>query len=256
MLNMSTKEVKEISSTWNDLGKSDPLWAVLSDREKRNRRWNTDEFFKTGEEVVGRYVRLIRDHAGINPPFGRVLDFGCGVGRLARAWAGYAEKVCGVDVAQSMIEGARKYNEGLVQIDFYVNEKSDLSLFENNAFDVVASHICLQHMSWPVAEKYIREFARVCKPSGVVLFQLPTRWLKCDWKSKFRQGLVDALPFGLGRRYRLWRHGTATTYEFHCTPLEIVEQAIRSSGMQLLHKDSDTSAGPLVESFVFVLKKP
>jgi hypothetical protein len=33
---------------WEDLGAVDPLWAILSDNQKKFGRWDLEEFFQTG----------------------------------------------------------------------------------------------------------------------------------------------------------------------------------------------------------------
>jgi ubiquinone/menaquinone biosynthesis C-methylase UbiE len=48
-----------------------------------------------------------------------------------------------------------------------------LQLFEANTFDLVHSWLVLQHMPKPLALAYISEFARVAKPGGVIVFQIP-----------------------------------------------------------------------------------
>ena len=65
---------------WDELGKDDPFWAVLSDPSKTGGRWEPKEFFQTG---VTEIASLLEEIAGLNVPFhrGRALDFGCGVGQ-------------------------------------------------------------------------------------------------------------------------------------------------------------------------------
>ncbi len=249
-----SSDLEKIKGTWNDLGSNDPLWAILSDNTKRNKGWEADEFFKTGERDVRRYSDLIERYASVHPPYDCVLDFGSGVGRLTRWWALQARKVYGVDISQSMIDGARRNNPTPDRVEYLVNEQPDLRLFEDNVFDVVATHICLQHMPWTLAASYIREFGRVCRSGGVVAFQLPTRVLRANRAAAVRQFIVEKLPFGLGARYRKWRHGVSTAFDVYCSPLETVEKLVNDAGMELLHKERDSSAGQHIESFIFILR--
>src|SRR5438309_1075023 len=95
-----------LRSTWESLGRHDPLWAVLSDPAHRGGRWEFDEFLDTGREHAALVQRMVRN-AGLSLGE-RVLDFGCGVGRLSNALAELAPRVVGVDIAVSMIEHARR----------------------------------------------------------------------------------------------------------------------------------------------------
>src|SRR4051794_16148664 len=89
---------------WDELGSSDPLWAIASLPEKRGNRWDIAEFLKTGKEDLNRYREVLGRMAGVPDRFKHVLDFGCGVGRLSLVWANCADKVTGVDVSGPMID--------------------------------------------------------------------------------------------------------------------------------------------------------
>ena len=44
---------------WNELGKDDPLWVVLTNPAKKGGRWQPEEFFQTGiEEINGLLAKL------------------------------------------------------------------------------------------------------------------------------------------------------------------------------------------------------
>ena len=49
----------DVKSTYEKLGHEDPLYAVLSFRGRRHNRWDADEFFEIGKEIVG-YRDVIR----------------------------------------------------------------------------------------------------------------------------------------------------------------------------------------------------
>src|ERR1039458_919896 len=110
------------AKTWEIWAKKDPLWAILS-----GRRWETEAFFETGRIEVQGILDHCRDLDIALQYDGTALDFGCGVGRLSRALAGYFREVIGVDIAPSMIALAKQYNEG-PQFRFFANQKPDLAL--------------------------------------------------------------------------------------------------------------------------------
>ncbi len=122
---------------------------------------------------MDRYWRLLREQGALET-FDRVLDFGCGVGRLTLAWTRHARHVTGVDISAPMIEKGRQIMAGQEAVRLEVNPRPDLSLFTDASFDLVFSHIVLQHIHWKHAKGYLREFARVCKPGGWIAFQLPS----------------------------------------------------------------------------------
>ena len=153
---------------WEDLAQLDPLWAILSDNRKQFGRWNKEEFFASGEREIASVMNLCEISGEHN---GKVLDFGCGVGRLSRALLQYFPEVYGVDVSTEMIRLAKEYTPSC---EFILNRKDDLSLFQDDFFDFVYSNIVLQHQrTKDIARAYITEFLRVTKPGGKVVFQMP-----------------------------------------------------------------------------------
>ncbi len=241
--------------TWELLGKDDPLWAVVSHDDKRGNRWNIAEFLRTGEPDVARYRELLGRLKDSPPRFRHILDFGCGVGRLSRFWAEWAEKVTGVDVSSSMIGQAKAINADKPNVEFVHNAATDLARFSTNSFDLVFSHICLQHIPWPLVRGYLDEFARVCCSGGLVVFQLPSRRLTRSLAGVIRKSLVDTLPFGLDQTYRKLRHGSRTAYDVHYTPLATVLEACSKAGLSELLLASDITAGYSAEGFIYVFRK-
>ena len=79
--------VDDLEQNWDDLGRRDPMWAILTSPNKRKNRWDEDEFFATGVEVVAEVMAGL-DGLGIVVSRRRALDFGCGVGRLTQALRG------------------------------------------------------------------------------------------------------------------------------------------------------------------------
>jgi len=72
-----------------------------------------------------------------------------------------------------MIRLAKRYNRYGRRCRYYVNERPDLLLFKDNAFDFIYSIFVLQHMPPECSLGYIREFIRVMKVGGLAVFQLP-----------------------------------------------------------------------------------
>lgn len=165
---MSIKNLKE---NWNKLGETDPLWAILSKPPKKNNKWEVAEFFETGRKEIDAVIGRVKS-SGTDISYKKALDFGCGVGRLTQALAGNFEEVCGVDIAPSMLRLAEGYNKFGAKCKYYLNETNNLRLFPDNEFDFIYTNITLQHMEPKYSKEYIKEFLRVLKPGGLLVFQL------------------------------------------------------------------------------------
>ncbi len=247
--------VDELQRTWETLGKDDPLWAVLSHADKRNGRWSVEEFLATGEVEVAHLHELLMKKAGAPAKFLHVLDFGCGVGRLSLAWSKRSAEVTGVDIAQSMVQRAREICAARANLNFVLNPHPDLRLFPDGRFDLACSLICLQHMPWSIASRYVTEFGRVIGNGGWVVFQIPTGESAGTAASRLRRRLVDLLPGFLAASYRRWRHGTSAVFDMHFTPAAEVERVAAGAGLKLLARVPDESAGRGSEGFLFVFRK-
>lgn len=162
----------ELRSTWEELGRTDPLWAVLTNPELRDGGWDLDEFLATGEPAIDGIVKLV---ANRELTLGdRVLDFGCGVGRLSNALAGHVTSVVGVDIAASMIDHAKRINRHPDRLTFAHYEGASLP-FADASFDSAVSLMVLQHASPAIQIASLLELRRVVRPGGVIVVQIPSQ---------------------------------------------------------------------------------
>lgn len=161
-----------LKSTWEDLGRDDPLWAVLTDPDRRHGGWQVDDFLATAAAPIARVLGLL-DEAGLTLG-GRVLDFGCGAGRLSNGLAEHVKEVVGVDIAQSMIDEANRINRHPDRVGFVAYDGHRLP-FDDESFDSVVSLISIQHSPPAVQLACLVELQRVVRPGGVLVFQIPTR---------------------------------------------------------------------------------
>src|SRR4051794_32730827 len=155
---------------WEDLGKVDPLWAILTDPNQRYGRWDPGDFFASGRVEISHVMKQA-DRLGRPPQRRTALDFGCGVGRLTRALADYFERCTGVDISESMISQAREWHRDRPKCSFVMNTAGDLRGFQDESFDLVYSNIVLQHLpSARLIESYVGEFIRILAKEGLLVF--------------------------------------------------------------------------------------
>ncbi len=160
------------SANWNTLAELDPMWTILSDPRKKFCKWEPTAFFRTGQRETERVLGMCNAH-GIGVTYGRMLDFGCGVGRMTRAFSTFFDSCVGIDVSQEMIALAKKFNSELQQCEFIASNAGSLP-FTDKSFDFVFTVLVLQHMATKrVIFRYIEEFLRVAKDGAVIIFQLP-----------------------------------------------------------------------------------
>lgn len=147
---------------WEELGDLDPMWAVASRPGMENNRWDPEEFYGTGRRIVEVQRRNLRE-AGCPDHYDRVLDFGCGLGRLSYAWAPHAGEVVGVDIARPMVEKATAAARATNCL-FQHNPNADLRLFPDASFDLVVSEVVLQHIPDCARHPALHRGIRACHP--------------------------------------------------------------------------------------------
>ena len=102
----------------------------------------------------------------------KVLDVGCGSGRLtmaAQGWAGTDGQAVGIDPSPEMVQVARKIaaRAGL-KVKFEVGVVESLP-FPDGSFDVVLNRLMLHHLPDDLKQRGLAEMCRVLKPGGVCL---------------------------------------------------------------------------------------
>ena len=237
--------LRESELVWERNARADPLWAVLAASDKKGRRWDPREFFKTGARDVADIFAYF-EQRDARPRDGRALDFGCGVGRLTQALATYMARVDGVDVSATMIDLARDYDR-TGRCQFTVNTAPDLRIFADGSFDLVLSILVLQHIPPPFDLAYLRELGRVVAPGGTLFFQAPHQRRVAP---KVRRA---AYVRRLARR--LLRREQVQLARF-ALPRETVRDALVAAGLELIEARPDVWAGDDWESFSYLARRP
>ena len=135
---------------------------------------------------------------------GRVLvDLGCNWGRWTLAAARKGYRVVGVDPSIGAVMAARRLARELgLDAAFVVGDARFLPL-RDEVVDVALSYSVLQHLSKEDAVLVLRHVARVLKPGGRSLIQMPSRnGIRCIYQQA-RRGF--RAPTGFEVRY--WGYG-------------------------------------------------
>ncbi len=112
---------------------------------------------------------------------GRILEVGCGPGRLIRTieQAGPAAEIVGVDLSPFLLERAEKMVGATLSPVRFVHADAASLPFADESFDVaVASHV-VGHLPADAATEVLSEMYRVVRPGGrLLLFE--HRWHRFD----------------------------------------------------------------------------
>lgn len=157
--------------TWRRYGEKAPYFGVFGQAEFLNKNLDDDRlsfYFTSGEKYVEELFSVVR--TGIDPDFApeKILDFGCGPGRMVIPFSRKAREVYGLDVSEKMLEEARK-NCAEVGVKNAVFRLSDdqLSGLSEQKFDLIHSFIVLQHLNTKRGEKLIAKLIDHLAEGGV-----------------------------------------------------------------------------------------
>ena len=115
----------------------------------------------------------------------KIVDIGCGGGFLSNALALAGHQVTGIDLSQSSLETAKRYDDSKTVM--YQQADATAIPLDDKSFDVVCCMDMLEHVEDPA--KVISEASRLLRPGGIFFFHTFDRnflsWLmviKCmEW---------------------------------------------------------------------------
>ena len=132
-------------------------------------------------EATGQVLRDLLVYAGLGPS-GRVVDVGCGSGRLAIPLSAYLVEggYLGIDVVPELTEyAARQVNRPTWR--FEVPDQALTIPAEADSADLVCFFSVLTHLLHEESYRYLQEAARVLRPGGRIVFSflefhIPSHW--------------------------------------------------------------------------------
>lgn len=165
------KQLEKMRRDWDARAKENARYYVSTGKTD----WSDEEFFRSGEQTVSEEILTDMTNIcqGRNPAEMRVLEIGCGAGRITRALAGLFGEVHAVDVSGEMVAKARAALAGRPNAFVYQNNGKDLTAIGDRVFDFAFSTIVFQHIpSYEVIENYVREVNRLLRPGALFKFQV------------------------------------------------------------------------------------
>jgi SAM-dependent methyltransferase len=181
------EQQKQNRSYWNQQASSDAMWHISHSKSEA-------EFRESGERDAKKAFGLELERV---PMRGKVLEIGCGIGRVLEHVSGARPEVAffGVDVAPEMV---RQANERLAErrnVVILRTSGDTLDMFDDGYFKCVYSLMVFQHLPTSIFRSYAKDVARVLSSNGVFRFQVQY------WDAKNGQDPYAASDFRSIRYY-------------------------------------------------------
>ena len=131
-------------------------------------RLNYKWYYEDGKNTAKEIVTLFSKHFDIYRLGARILDWGCGPGRIIRHFPFLLPnaEIHGTDYNEKYI---RWCNENLKGIKFSINKVDPPTFYEDSFFDAVIGLSIFTHLSGENHFGWINELHRIIKPRGKLL---------------------------------------------------------------------------------------
>jgi len=195
---------------WNLMGKDNAWWSVLVAPEFKDQKDIPLDakmgFYKSGDQQVNAVVAAL-------PPDAKrkyVLDFGCGLGRLAFPFSHHYDHVSCVDqslyhLMQASDSWAKRdqlkndqnmtsYPAADDAVSFFITSPDLIQSVKGRRYDLVHTVIVMQHMMPLLQQAFMEQFCDILNPDGYGWAQIPLWTSKqpkeeaCDMELMARQG--------------------------------------------------------------------
>lgn len=165
------EQLERMQRDWDQRARENARYFVATGQTD----WTDQEFFTSGEKAIAGEILTDTGNVyqGKDPAQMRVLEIGCGAGRLTRALSNIFGEVHAVDVSGEMIARARAALQDRLNVSLYQNNGCDLSVVPPLVFDFAYSSLVFQHIpSREVIYTYVREVHRLLRPGALFKFQV------------------------------------------------------------------------------------
>lgn len=166
---ISTDYSSVMKRDWNERARENAKWYINTVRVQQDER----EFDETGRAEVDKLLRAELGFLtqGRTPGELRILEIGCGIGRMTKHLAELFGEVHAVDVSGEMIRQARERLRDFPNVHCHETSGCDFAALPSNYFDLVFSAYVFQHVpSAAVIHANLVDAFRVLKPGGICKF--------------------------------------------------------------------------------------
>lgn len=161
-----TKDFRKLKSDWDT--------AALTDfyRDYIAQGFNEEDAFRKSGENNTKWIREFINKHGVDWMGKRVVELGCGAGRMTEFIAKDATHVQAVDISAEMLKRLHKrlgYQQNIETLCII----RDYSVISDLSIDLILSFLVFQHTPEDMVERLFQDGHRILKAGGYYFFQIP-----------------------------------------------------------------------------------
>lgn len=170
--NMEIREYKrKMQVDWDERARQNAKHFIADGRSD----WTDADFYASGDVTVAQDVLTDMTNIcqGADPGNMRVLELGCGAGRVTRALAKLFGEVHAVDVSPEMVRLARSAVSEYPNASVHLIDGATLPALDALTFDFAYSCCVFHHISsYEVIQSLTREVGRRLRPEALFKFEV------------------------------------------------------------------------------------
>jgi SAM-dependent methyltransferase len=177
-----SKQLRKMRRDWDRRALDNARHYVVTGQD----HWSDEEFYRSGqitmeEDILNDLTNICQ---GKPPREMKVLEIGCGAGRVTRAFANFFGEVYAVDISREMVLRAQRAVAEFPNARVFRNNGKDLAALRGSwwqrfrkkeplQLDFAFSFMVFQHIpSRAIIENYVREVNRFLRPGALFKFQI------------------------------------------------------------------------------------
>lgn len=152
-----------------------------------------DNYLLGGAEIVLMFRLALKKYLNKDlMTFDRILDFGCGDGRILRFLNGLDADIFGCDVNKPVIDFV---NYSFPFVESYCNDFFPPLKYQDNSFQFIYSFSVFSHLSLDAESMWLEELSRVGSPRCIYFFTIHGDWYIEGTLSDSEREVIDTKGF-------------------------------------------------------------
>ena len=163
--------LRKMRDDWDERARQNARHFIADGRAD----WAEADFYASGDQTVAQDILTDMTNIcqGLDPQRVRVLELGCGAGRVTRALAKVFGEVHGVDVSHEMVRRAGSAVAGFPNAFIHRTDGATLTELGDLTFDFAYSCCVFHHISsYEIIQSLVREVGRRLRPEALFKFEV------------------------------------------------------------------------------------